>query len=93
MRAATIPCVMENVRGISVIARKQGRATSICFQSILAMGVIMKMPTMTSTGAVVKSGNMDSKGDRNKNGRKNNPANSAVSPVRAPCWIPAALSI
>ena len=81
----TIPVVMENDNGISTIAKNAGTAKCNLSHSILVTGLIMKTPTMTRTGAVVKVENMASVGEKNKKGRNIRPAKTELNPVLAPC--------
>ncbi len=76
---------MENVRGIRIIASKAGKAISRSTQLIFVTGAIMNRPTMTRIGAVVKTGNIDRRGAKNRNGRKKSPAKTEERPVLAPC--------
>jgi hypothetical protein len=88
-----IPCVILNVSGISSMAINAGMALSISLQEIFRTGFIMKTPTKTRAGAVAIPGIIESKGDRNINGRKRSPATRAVRPVLPPSSIPVADSI
>ena len=88
-----IPFEMEKVRGMSIIAKNAGIASSNWSHSISNTGFIIKTPTKTRAGAVAIVGIIDNKGERNKKGRKSKPATTETSPVLPPCWMPAADSI
>ena len=67
------------------MARNAGSAISISSQLIFVTGAIINRPTITNIGAVVKTGNIERRGAKNKNGRKNRPAKTDDKPVLAPC--------
>ncbi len=88
-----IPCVMENVRGIKIIAINAGNAFSKLPQSIFAIGLHINKPIITSIGAEATKGTIPMTGARNKKGMNNMPANAAVRPLLPPASIPAADSM
>lgn len=93
MKPQIIPCVIEYVRGIRIIAKKAGNASSKFFQFILSTGPIMNAPIRTRAGAVAIAGTTESRGEKNINGRKRSPDVTAVIPVLPPSSTPVADSI
>lgn len=93
IKAQMMPWLIEEVRGIKIIPKKAGIASSSLFQFILITGFIMNTPTSTKAGAVAMAGMIESIGEKNIKGRNNNPATTAVKPVRPPSSTPAADSI
>ena len=83
-----IPWDMEKVKGIRIIIKKAGMASSKFFQLIFLIGSIIKAPTITKTGAVETSGSMDKSGDKNIKGKKSKAVTSAVRPVLPPSCSP-----
>lgn len=80
-----IPFEIENVRGIKIIAKKAGMASSSSSHLMRVTGFIIKTPTNTSGAAVATAGTIESKGEKKRNGKNKRPATTAVSPVRPPC--------
>ena len=73
--------------------KKEGRASSGFFQSICVRGKIIKEPTSTKAMELAMDGISESKGEKNKKGRKSKPAVIAVRPVLPPAEIPTADSM
>ncbi len=88
-----IPCVIEYVKGINIIPRNAGIASSNFDQLIFRTGFIIKTPTKIKAGEVAIDGTTDRSGEKNIKGKNNNPATTAVIPVLPPCSTPAADSI
>ena len=81
------------VNGISTSVRKDGMASSGFPQLILVRGRIINDPTKTKAIELAMDGITESKGEKNRKGRNNNPAVTAVAPVRPPSSIPTADSM
>ena len=68
------PVVMEKVKGIPTIMRKQGREISTCFQVIWVMPLIMPMPTITRGAAMAAPETSSARGAKGVRARKSSPA-------------------
>ena len=88
-----IPSEILYIKGIAIIAIKQGIVSVISSKSSLVIDVIIRKPTTTSAGAVANDGIARKTGDKKSAAKKSRPVMIAVRPVRPPSSTPEALSI
>ena len=82
-----------DVSGIMMIVRKTGRAFVKSEKSIFPTSDMSSAPTRMRAGAVANAGTSPISGVKRSAAKKSTPAATAVSPVRPPAAIPAALSM
>jgi hypothetical protein len=93
MSPMPIPCAMLKVSGMAKIVRTAGAAVSKSLMSISTTDCIMKMPTMTSAGAVAQAGMARMSGDRKRAASMKIATQMAVRPVLPPASTPEADSM
>ncbi|MPN06638.1 hypothetical protein SDC9_153894 [bioreactor metagenome] len=88
MKPKPMPSVMEYANGIMAIVKKLGIATSKSLQSMRVVARSIKIPTMTSAGAVAAAGTMPATGAMTMEAKKHSDTTMLERPVRAPSLMP-----
>ena len=87
-----IPSEILSVKGMMMIVRKTGIASSMLSRLTFCNGESMYNPTMINAGAVAADGTIKNNGAQNKAMANKTATESAVIPVLPPSATPAALS-
>ncbi len=81
------------MKGIARASTTDGAYSVTSSQSTSRSAAAIMQDTNTKAGAVAKAGIDIASGAKNSVSRNSTPTTTAVSPVRPPAWMPAALSI
>ena len=92
MKPIAIPSAILNVNGIRTITNRAGKLSVKSFRSISVIFWIISAPIKIRIGDIAALGMIFITGIKNNETKKSNPVVTAVSPVRPPAVIPAAVS-